>query len=711
MPVQFLKEVGPQRAELLEKLGIETVQDLLFTIPRGLLDLTVVTPVRELEEKEVHTVRGRVVDLDGKEISRQRTITSVLLDCDGEFLRGTWFNQTWVLRSFHMGQTVLFSGKPKYRAGRWEMNHPRVQYLDDDDAEAAVGVLPIYALTEGLKMHEMRRIMSLAVEEYADTVFDPLPKSFQADHDWVSLPAALRGVHRPRTVVEFNRCRSRLAYDDLLEFQLALGIRRRSWKKRPDAYPLEVTAKIDARIRRLFPFPFTAGQNHAVKEIAADLNSHHVMHRLLQADVGAGKTAVAVYAMLTAVAHGCQTALMAPTELLAMQHWETIDQLLVKSRVRRRLFTGSLTPAQRRDVLAEISAGTVDLIIGTQSVIQRDVRFAKLGLVVIDEQHKFGVKQRAQISIGSGNPHVLVMTATPIPRSLCMTLFGDLDLTVIGDLPPGRQSVVTSRVYQPNIRQRAWQFIREQVANGRQAYVVCPRVSEGDVWELEDESGGMGDGETGRGGVQEFEGGHVLTATAAEQVFLQLKAGELKNFRLGLVHGQMKRDETDRVMQGFREGKIQVLVSTTVIEVGVDVPNATLMVILDAERFGLSQLHQLRGRVARGRYHGYCFLFSESSDEDAIRRLSALEATSNGFQIAETDFELRGPGDVLGTRQHGQLPFRIANLAVNQTELQLAKDQAAEILESGQWDDPEYAELKAIVTERFGELMNVAQTG
>lgn len=686
--VQFVRGVGPQRAELLAKLGVRTVADLLFYLPRDVLDLSHVSAVADLKLDELQTVRGRVVDLDGRQLSNGKTLSAVLLDCDGEYLRGMWFNQNWVLQKFHNGEMVLFSGKAKRRAGRWEMSHPRIQWLEVEDSEANGGVLPRYGLTEGLKMHEMRRLMRQAVEEYAPLVADHLPETLLAGSKLLALGQALRSVHLPATIEEYNAGRHRLIFQDLLEFQLGLALRRRTMGAQGAAPRFPTTAKIDARIRRLFPFELTEGQKRAVRELSADLESGRSMHRLLQADVGAGKTVVAVYGMLVTVVAGWQAVLMAPTEILARQHWQTIDRLLVHSRVNRLLLTGELTPSQRRDALAQIRSGDVQLVIGTQALIQKDVEFGKLGLVVIDEQHKFGVMQRARFAAAEGSvPHVLVMTATPIPRSLCLTQFGDLDLTVITALPPGRQKVVTSRVPPGPARDKAWEFIRRKLQSGRQAFVVCPRIS------AEDSTGAdRGD-------------------ASAEQVFRRLSTVELADFRLGLLHGQLDAEARAAAMDDFRAGKTQVLVSTTVVEVGVDIPNATLMIIQRAESFGLSQLHQLRGRVSRGMFQGYCFLFSETIDPDAQLRLGTLEQHASGFDVAEADFRLRGPGDVLGTRQHGDLPLRVADLVRDQGELEAARALAFELVRSGRFDGPEFVPLKLEVLDRFGKLLDISGSG
>ncbi|MFN0051215.1 MAG: ATP-dependent DNA helicase RecG [Planctomycetales bacterium] len=689
MPVQFVRGVGPQRAELLHRLGLVTLGDLLLYLPRDVLDLSHVSAVRDLVAEEMQTVRGKVVDIDGKQLSDGRALQAVLLECDGDFLRGTWFNQSWVMQRFHHGDVVLFSGKPKRRGGRWEIAHPRIQWLETDDSDATGGVLPQYGLTDGLKMHDMRRIMKNVAQDYAQLVPDHLPESFRTAAELPPIASALRGVHAPRSVVDYTAGRRRLILQDLLEFQLGLALRRRSWQTAATAPRFPTTAKIDARIRRLFPFQLTAGQNRAVADLSADLDSGRAMHRLLQADVGAGKTAVAVYGMLVTIAAGWQAVLMAPTEILARQHWETIDRLLAQSRVTRLLLTGQLSAVERRDALARIRSGELQLIVGTQALIQHDVEFGRLGFVVIDEQHKFGVMQRARFAAtGQAPPHVLVMTATPIPRSLCLTQFGDLDLTAITDLPPGRQKVITSRVAPGPARDKAWEFIRQKLRAGRQAFVVCPRISD-----------------------KEGEAASLSEAQGAEEVFQRLARVELAGVSLGLLHGQLESETKQQMMNAFREGRIQVLVATTVVEVGVDVPNASLMIVQRAESFGLSQLHQLRGRIGRGSFQGYCFLMSESNDPDAVSRLLTLEQQAGGFEVAEADFRLRGPGDILGTRQHGQLPLRVADLVRDQPELETARTLAWDLVQSGRFDEPEFAPLKIQVLERFGKMMDIVGSG
>lgn len=722
-PVHMLRGCGESRAELLAALGLHTVEDVLFLLPRDVLDLSHVTPVSELNDESIQTVHGTVVDVDGRNLSRGRTLSSVLLESGEDFVRGTWFNQAWVLKRFQHGMQVLFSGKPKRRSGRWEFSHPQIQWLEAGDSEITGAVLPRYRLTEGLRMHELRKIIREAVERYAHHVVDRVPPQVLETAGLPVLEEAIRQLHLPATAEEYETGRKRIIFDDLFEFQLGLALRRREWKRGRSAVRLPVTAKIDSRIRLLFPFKFTEGQNQAVREISEDLASGRAMHRLLQADVGAGKTAIAMYAMLTAVAAGVQTVLMAPTEVLASQHWSTIDEALARSRVTRTLLTGQLTPARRKRVLEDIASGEIQLVVGTQAVIQEDVRFQQLGLAVIDEQHRFGVAQRARFSSAGITPHVLVMTATPIPRSLTLTQFGDLDLTVIRDLPPGRQPVSTSRIRSHKARDKAWDFVRRQLRAGRQAYIVCPRIEESgtagansaDPRELlpfglpDDEPRGAS--RPPAGSPETDEPAPPGDAGSAERVFAELSAGELKDFRLGLVHGQLDRDRKARAMDAFRNGETQVLVSTTVIEVGVDVPNATLMVIMQADHFGLAQLHQLRGRIGRGRHRSYCLLFSDEGTPEGEQRLAALESTTDGFRIAEVDFELRGPGDVLGTRQHGELPLRVASLVRDREILEETRQIAFELVRSGKFDASGFGPLREQVLLRFGELMELPHGG
>ena len=709
--VTVLSGVGPSVASKLAKLELRTVEDVLWHLPRDVIDLTQLTPFDAIVEGETATLRGTLADVDGRQTARGGALVSALVDAGVGFVRAVWFQQPWrrqqLSQEMAQGKVVVLSGKPKLKGGGWEFSHPVVQFFAAEDfgpdaspetpkdkatiaADSASetneakqqggGVLLKYALTEGIGMPLMRRITRDAAARYADLAADVLPQPFCESNDLVGLPAALRGLHRPAAMTEYEAGRRRVLFDDLFEFQLGMALRRRAWSKEAEAPAIAVTAKIDARIRRLFPFQPTAGQEQAIANLRRDIARSHPMHRLLQADVGAGKTVVAVYAMLAAIAAGYQAALMAPTELLAQQHRATIDGYLAGSRVRRAALTGSLSPTERRDVQRRLVDGEIDLVVGTQALIQESVDFDRLGLVVIDEQHKFGVAQRAAFSREGAAPHVLVMTATPIPRSLCLTQFGDLDVTAISDRPPGRQPVTTARVMTTPQRRKMWAFVREQLDEGRQLYVVAPRIE--------------GDGEQ----------------AGAEELADRMRR-HFGRESVGLVHGRMDREQRQSMMDGFRVGDVPVLVSTTVIEVGVDVPNASLMIINDAGQFGLSQLHQLRGRIGRGSYRGYCFLLSDPKTPDAAERLLAMEETDDGFAIAERDFELRGAGDVLGTRQSGQMPLRVADLRRDQHLLLEARRVAFELVDSAAVDEPEFATLKRRVLDRFGDLMELPRSG
>ena len=691
-PVQFVRGCGPRRAALLAKLDLHTVRDLLFLLPRDVLDLSVASSVSSLSDEGVHTVRGVVRETDGRPTRGGRTLVKALIDVgNGEFVRGSWFNQPWMRKKLPDGQPVMLTGKCRRYDGAWEFGSPRVDLLEGDGELHAdrKGIEPVYALTEGVNQRGLNMLATRAVEGFGQYICDPLPKAFREKHALPHLRDAAAGLHAAETLDQFNAARRRILFDDLFEFQLGVALRRRIWRAGGKAAALPASAKIDARVRRLFPFEFTGGQNDAVKEICADLASETAMHRLLQADVGAGKTVVALYAMLVAVAHGRQAVLMAPTEVLANQHWATVQQALRHSRVERQLLTGRLTAKKRKELLARIKAGAVDLVIGTQALIQKGVRIPRLGVAVVDEQHKFGVAQRAAFSAGDNDPHVLVMTATPIPRSLALTQFGDLDVTTVRDLPPGRQPVVTSRVPGPKARQRTWHFIREKLDEGRQCYVICPKVGTADEADLESDE----------------------LSASVEATFKELTGGELKGYEVGLVHGKLDADKKEAAMTAFKTGETRVLVSTTVVEVGVDVPNATLMVIQKAESFGLSQLHQLRGRVARGTRRGYCFLYTDQTSDAAAERLGVLERTTDGFEIAEADFQQRGPGHVLGTRQSGKSALRVADPQRDREILEEARARAFHLVETGLFDEPEWAMVKADVLDRFGEVMELAKTG
>jgi ATP-dependent DNA helicase RecG len=680
--VQFLKGVGPARAELLGKLGIRTVSDLLFHFPRSYDDLTNVKPMENIEAGVLQTVQGEVVEIEGKELPDGRRITQVVIsDPRGKCVAGIWFNSLMIVGKVRYGQQVAFSGKPKWYRDHWTMNHPRVQVLNE--SEAKLEVVPVYPLTEGLRPEHLREAIRLALAQAGGDVTENLPNPVRIKREYPPVAEALHNVHFPEVVPQGVLGRQRFIYEEFLVLQVALAVRRRSVRDRLQAPKLVTTPAIDAHIRKLYPFRLTADQDRAIASIVKDLASERPMQRLLQADVGAGKTAVAVYALLVAVANKHQAILMAPTEVLAQQHWQTIEKYLANSRVRRTLLTGSLSQRERERTLNEIKKGEIDLVIGTQALIQADVEFAKLGLVVIDEQHKFGVNQRARVKKLGVDPHYLVMTATPIPRTIALSVFGDLDTTIIKHLPPGRQRVLTR--WQPETqRHRIYQRFAEEMKKGRQAFIVCPLVDESETLDL----------------------------TAATELYEILRSGTFKDFRVGLLHGRLSDDEKRSVMNDFRDRKLDLLVTTVVIEVGVDVPNATLMIIEHADRFGLSQLHQLRGRVSRGPVAGECYLFAGVTTEDARMRLRAICRTNDGFALAEEDARLRGLGEFFGTRQHGVADLRFGDLLQDFELLEMARADAIELVATDAGlRQPEHAALRQAVLAKYGQSLDLAAIG
>jgi len=682
-PVQFVKGVGPNRAELLARLGLNTVRDLLFFFPRDYEDLTDRREVPELEEGKLQSVQGTVEDIDIHASGVGRSIVGVLLHAKTGYLRGIWFNQAFMAERFTLGQRAMFAGKPKRNGLVWEMAHPRVIPLGEDEEAPPGGLLPLYPLTEGLQHWQLRRIMQEVLATYVDVLDEVFPLPYLESHDLWPLRRALQEVHFPASQENMRRARRRFIYQELFILQLAVAVKRKQQKAVHSAPRLEAATAIDARIRALFPFDLTPGQKQAIAEISADMAGPSPMNRLLQGDVGSGKTIVAVYAMLLAVAHGYQAVLMAPTEVLARQHAQTLDRLLAASQVRRVPLTGGLSARERTMALARIAAGEADLVVGTHAVIQEDVRFARLGLVVIDEQHKFGVRQRAALRGAGQDPHYLVMTATPIPRTVTLTLLGDLEVSTLRDSPPGRQKVHTY-LTPDSARPRWWKFFCEKLREGRQAYVVVPLVEESEHFE----------------------------ATSLQETYESLANGELEAFRLGLIHGRRSPVEKDAVMDDFRRGDIQVLVCTSVVEVGVDVPNATLMTIENGERFGLAQLHQLRGRISRGNQPGYCCVFADPQSEESHKRLQAFLSTTDGFRLAELDFEIRGPGELFGTRQHGLPPFLVADLARDAEVVEETRRDATELVASDpDLSRPEHALLRGMTLRRYGRALDLADVG
>ncbi|MDA0241924.1 MAG: ATP-dependent DNA helicase RecG [Chloroflexi bacterium] len=673
-PVTNLYGVGPRIATLLAKLGVQTVADMLYLFPRRYDDYSLMKPINKLAIGEKVTLIGTIWEVRGRRgRTNQETIHAVVTDGTGQ-IQVTWFNQPWLLNKLRAGLRVVMQGTVEQYLGRPVFNNPDWEMLALDSLRTGA-IVPIYPLTHGLSSHRMRQMMQAVVDQWANKMSDPLPRTIAKRQDLPSLAQAIRHVHQPESQEVLLAARRRLIFDELFLLQLGMLGQRRDWQAVP-ARPLIPASDLRQQFIASLPYALTGAQGRVIEEIAADLAHEKPMSRMLQGDVGAGKTVVAAAALVTAVAAGAQGALMAPTEILAEQHYRGLSQLLEPLGITAVLLTGSKSAGDKRAAYEALASGQAQVAIGTHALIQPDVAFANLGLTIVDEQHRFGVNQRKALKDKGPDgltPHMLVMSATPIPRSLALSLYGDLDLSVLDEMPPGRQEIKT-RWVRPSERWRCYDFVRRQVNEGRQAFVICPLVEESDK----------------------------IEATAAVEEHERLQKEIFPEFKLGLVHGKMPASEKEAVMRQFYNGELHLLVSTSVIEVGVDVPNSTVMMIEGANRFGLAQLHQFRGRVGRGQHQSYCLLIADDSSPEAEARLVALEQTNDGFQLAEKDLELRGPGEFFGQRQSGLPELKLASLS-DMTMLTAARSEADLLLQTDPFlEAPEHLALQERV-RRFWE--------
>ena len=655
-PVQYVKGVGPTRADQLAQLGIETVEDLLLYFPRRFDLRRQIQPINTLRGDEpAATIAGEVVGVEQHSYGRRPYFQCVIDDGTG-WAQIKWFHGGYLQEQIHEGIHLAVSGKVGVYKEALQLINPRHQILWDPAGTdlSRDEMLPVYPAGAKLSSEIIGQIVG-RVLPMSDGLFHPwLPADHLSKRGLMQRGAAIAAMHRPQDKEHWSAARRRLAYDECLLMQLGIAIVRMKEVSRP-AHPLPVSERIDRRIRARFPFVLTGAQDRAVADIVADLARPRPANRLIQGDVGSGKTVVALYAALLAVARGKQAAIMAPTEILATQHFNKINTYLAGSKVRTELLVGGQKASQRADLLAALAAGEINMVVGTHALISEGVRFANLALVVVDEQHKFGVRQRTVIRGKGFAPHYLVMTATPIPRTLAMTVFGDLDVSVIDELPPGRGATQTHCVRQEQMPE-VLALVREKLRDGQQAYFIYPLVNPSPQLQLQ----------------------------AAQEAYKQLSDGPLAEYSLGLIHGQMPAAEKDEVMRRFHAGDVQVLIASVVVEVGVDVPTANVMVIMHAERFGLAQLHQLRGRIGRSSADAVCILVASPGNPIARRRLEILVETSDGFKIAEEDLRLRGPGEIFGTRQHGLPELKVADLVEDFDLLRLARRDAFAIIA----DDP-----------------------
>jgi len=692
-PVTVLKGISRPGEARLAKLGVRTVRDLLYLLPSRYDEYLGARSISRLVPDKLQTISGTVFSAGAGTVGRhyRKNVTEAIVSDQTGSVRCLWWSGTWVARRLRQGTKVTLSGKVTAFRGRLQMENAEFE-LPDNGAAAESRLLPVYPSTEGLSQRSLRSMVMVGLEAFSQKVDEVLPEAVRTRLRLLPIGRALRAIHAPKSAEEAEGGRRRLAYEELLYIELGVVRRRQEWQASSNAPMLELAAVSGNGFQQSLPFLLTPAQERAIAEVAADITRPSPMCRLLQGDVGSGKTVVAASALLAAVSSGCQGAIMAPTEILAEQHFRTFCTLLgpgasddggalslreigpgyvalrppyLDRPVRVALLTGSLKTSEKTAAQAAISRGEVDIAVGTHALIQSDVEFQRLGLAVVDEQHRFGVEQRAALREKGEGVHVLVMTATPIPRTLALTVYGDLDITVLNEMPPGRLPVKTMRITSQQ-REQAANFVRRKVSEGRQAYVICPLVEESDA----------------------------VAAKAAVQEYERLSRDVFPDLRLGLLHGRIGAGDKESTMRAFRDGELDILVSTAVVEVGVDVPNTTVMMIEGADRFGLTQLHQFRGRVRRGTEQAYCLLLSENASEDAEERLRIMETVDDGFKLAEEDLRLRGPGEYFGTRQSGMPDLHAARLT-DVDLIELARAEATRILaEDPPLSRPEHANLR-----------------
>jgi len=649
---RFIKGVGPSKLNVLNRLGIETVRDLLYCFPRRHEDRSRIKKIGEIRPGNLETIKAKVLTFGDHVSKKGMNIFQVAVGDSTGVIHATWFNQPYMKDKFKIGQELILCGKVE-KYNYLQINSPEYEILTGtkEDFVHIGRIVPVYPLTENLNQRWFRNIMKFTVDNYADEINEILPFEMRKRNNLMMLKEAVRNIHFPVSDLVLKKARERIIFDEFLMLLTGIALKRASIKIDLTGYSHNLGGDLIGKFKNNLAFQLTKSQSRVIKEIEEDMKSQKPMNRLLQGDVGSGKTIVALYALILTVQNGYQGALMVPTEILAEQHYGNIKTLVKPLGINVILLSGDLKEEERRRRWQMIEVGEADIVVGTHALIQEGVNFKKLGLVIIDEQHKFGVMQRAILRSKSRNPDILVMTATPIPRTLALTVYGDMDVSTIDELPPGRGEIKTFFFEEKN-REKAYRIAEEQVRTGRQVYIVYPIIDESEKSDLR----------------------------AAIKMHKNLSE-RFSDLKIGLLHGRMKSKEKEAVMRDFKDRKIDMLISTVVIEVGVDITNASAMIIEHAERFGLSQLHQLRGRIGRGEHLSYCILISAPKNDDAKQRISAMLETQDGFKIAEADLEIRGPGEFFGTKQHGLPELKIANIIRDRDLLELAKKEAFELVQ------------------------------
>lgn len=671
-PIQYVKGVGPKRALLLKKIGIETVKDALEYYPREYEDREKIIPIDMLKIGEKQTFKAYIAGKAREYRIKGLIITKVPVKDGSGALELVWYNQPYVKNNFKLGEEYIVNGKVSYKYGQVYVENPTMDKSDVLNLNAG-RIVPIYKLTDGLSQKILRNIIYSLLKEYINEIEEIFDEDFLTEYDLLGISEAIKNIHFPESSEMLERAKYRLIFQEFFILQLGLNL----IKNRYDIDKSGIKFKrVDLReFLDNLKFKLTKAQDKALNEILNDMYSGKVMNRLLQGDVGSGKTVIAAAAMYVAVKNGYQASILAPTEILAKQHYLSLKELYDKLGIKTELLTGSISNKRKNLIIEKVKNGEIDVLVGTHSLIEDNVQFKNLGLAITDEQHRFGVRQRAVFKDKGNQTNVLVMTATPIPRTLALMLYGDLDMSIIDELPPGRKKVETYAV-SGALRERAYKFVVNEIKKGHQAYIVCPLI----------------------------EDSQTIYAKSAEVVYEEIYKGVFKDFRVGLVHGGMNSSDKDKVMSEFVDGEIDILVSTTVIEVGVNVPNATVIVIENAERFGLAQLHQLRGRVGRSSYQSYCILIAYSYSDVVKKRLKVMTETNDGFKIAEKDLEIRGPGEFFGVKQHGLPELKLANLFDDIETLKLAQN-AVERFISDDGNFEKHSKMKAELIERFKDKL------